>query len=170
MSSSVTGRVMKETHSGGVKVEGGQHIEPVVKKISSEGIPVMGHIGLMPQSILKYGGYRPRGTSEKEAQELVEDALCLEAAGAFAIVLEKIPAALGKIITAKLKIPTIGIGAGMHCSGQILVTYDMLGLVEDFNPRFVRRYASLTTIMKDAFSLYIDDVKSGKFPNESESY
>jgi 3-methyl-2-oxobutanoate hydroxymethyltransferase len=164
------GRVMKETLAHGVKVEGGSRVAGVVEKISGEGIPIMGHIGLMPQSILKYGGYRPRGTSEDEAQTIIDDAIALEQAGAFAIVLEKIPATLGKRITESVTIPTIGIGAGPHCSGQILVTHDMLGLFEDFRPRFVRRYAALADEMDRAFRLYIQDVKSGNFPNESESY
>jgi len=164
------GRVMKETSAGGVKVEGGRRVSAVVEKISGEGIPIIGHIGLMPQSILKYGGYRPRGTSDDEAAALIEDARQLEQAGAFAIVLEKIPATLGKRITESVSIPTIGIGAGPHCNGQILVTHDMLGLFEDFRPRFVRRYASLADDMDTAFRQYILDVKSGNFPNESESY
>jgi len=141
-----------------------------VEKISGEGIPIMGHIGLMPQSILKYGGYRPRGTSDSEADAIIQDAITLEEAGAFAIVLEKIPATLGKRITEAVTIPTIGIGAGPSCSGQILVTHDMLGLFEDFRPRFVRRYAALADEMDRAFRQYIQDVKSGNFPNESESY
>ncbi|MCZ7556841.1 MAG: 3-methyl-2-oxobutanoate hydroxymethyltransferase [Bacteroidia bacterium] len=164
------GRVMKETSAGGVKVEGGRRIAGVVEKMAGEGIPVMGHIGLMPQSILKYGGYLPRGTTEEEANELIDDAIILEQAGAFAVVLEKIPATLGKRITERLSIPTIGIGAGPNCSGQILVTHDMLGLFEDFRPRFVRRYASIADDMENAFRQYIQDVKSGTFPNESESY
>ena len=164
------GRVMKETQALGVKVEGGQQVANVIRKISSEGIPIMGHIGLMPQSILKYGGYRPRGTTAEEAEDLLQDAFAIQDAGAFAIVLEKIPAALAKSITDQLHIPTIGIGAGQHCSGQILVTYDMLGLFEDFRPRFVRRYAALTDEIQKAVKHYIDDVKSGSFPNESESY
>jgi 3-methyl-2-oxobutanoate hydroxymethyltransferase len=164
------GRVMKETLAHGVKVEGGQRVAKVVEKISGEGIPTMGHIGLMPQSILKFGGYRPRGTSEEEAEELVDDAIALQEAGAFAIVLEKIPATLGARITERISIPTIGIGAGVQCSGQILVTHDMLGLFEDFRPRFVRRYAALADAMDEAFRQYIQDVKSGHFPNESESY
>jgi 3-methyl-2-oxobutanoate hydroxymethyltransferase len=164
------GRVMKETQAGGVKVEGGQRVAAVVEKISGEGIPVMGHIGLMPQSILKYGGYRPRGTTDDEATLLIDDALALEQAGAFAIVIEKIPAAVGARITEQLRIPTIGIGAGPHCNGQILVSHDMLGLFEDFRPRFVRRYASVADDMERAFREYINDVKSGGFPNESESY
>jgi 3-methyl-2-oxobutanoate hydroxymethyltransferase len=164
------GRIMKETGSLGVKVEGGRRVAGVIEKISGEGIPIMGHIGLMPQSILKYGGYRPRGKSDEEAAELIEDAVVLQDAGAFAIVLEKIPAQLAKTITDKIHIPTIGIGAGPHCSGQILVTPDMLGLVEDFRPRFLRLYASLTEICNTAFLRYIEDVKAGQFPNESESY
>ena len=164
------GRVMKETLAHGVKVEGGRRAAKVVEKISGEGIPIVGHIGLMPQSILKFGGYRPRGTTDDEADELVKDAEALQEAGAFAIVLEKIPATLGKRITEAIDIPTIGIGAGPHCSGQILVTQDMLGLFEDFRPRFVRRYASLADDMDRAFRQYIHDVKTGTFPNESESY
>jgi 3-methyl-2-oxobutanoate hydroxymethyltransferase len=165
-----TGRVMKETQSIGVKVEGGRRVAAVVEKISGEGIPVMGHIGLMPQSILKYGGYRPRGTSEDEAAQMLDDAAALQDAGAFAIVLEKIPAALGRVITERLNIPTIGIGAGPHCSGQILVTHDMLGLFEEFRPRFVRRYAELSSELDRIFRQYIGDVKSGSFPNDTESY
>lgn len=164
------GRVMKETLAHGVKVEGGVRIAGMVEKVAGEGIPVMGHIGLMPQSILKFGGYRPRGTNEEEADALVQDALALQEAGAFAIVLEKIPATLGTRITEQLSIPTIGIGAGQHCSGQILVTHDMLGLFEDFRPRFVRRYAALAEEMDRAFRQYIHDVKASTFPNESESY
>lgn len=164
------GRVMKETLAHGVKAEGGVRIAGMVEKVAGEGIPVMGHIGLMPQSILKFGGYRPRGTNEEEADALVQDALALQEAGAFAIVLEKIPATLGKRITEQLSIPTIGIGAGQHCSGQILVTHDMLGLFEDFRPRFVRRYAAIADEMERAFRQYIHDVKASTFPNESESY
>ena len=164
------GRIMKETNALGVKVEGGRRVAKVVEKVSGEGIPIIGHIGLMPQSILKYGGYRPRGTSEQEAAELIDDAIALEEAGAFAVVIEKIPATLAQRITDLLHIPTIGIGAGAHCSGQILVTHDMLGLFEDFRPRFVRRYAALTEEMERAFRAYISDVKSGTFPNDSESY
>ena len=164
------GRVMKETLAHGVKVEGGVRIAGMVEKVAGEGIPVMGHIGLMPQSILKFGGYRPRGTNEEEAEALVQDALALQEAGAFAVVLEKIPATLGKRITEQLSIPTIGIGAGQNCSGQILVTHDMLGLFEDFRPRFVRRYAAIADEMDRAFRQYIHDVKASTFPNESESY
>ena len=164
------GRIMKETSAGGVKIEGGENLAPVVEKISREGIPIMGHIGLMPQSIHKYGGYRPRGTTDDEAQTLLRDAKVLEEAGAFAIVLEKIPARLAEQITASIKIPTIGIGAGPHCDGQVLVSYDMLGLFEDFRPRFVRRYIHLAEIIQQAFTQYVDDVKKNSFPNELESY
>ena len=164
------GRIMKETQAGGVKIEGGERVAKVAEKISGEGIPVMGHIGLMPQSIHKYGGYKPRGTTEDEARTLMNDAKVLQDAGAFAIVLEKIPADLAKKITESIQIPTIGIGAGIHCDGQILVSYDMLGLFEDFRPRFVRRYVHLTEILEKAFRDYIKDVKGNLFPNESESY
>lgn len=164
------GRIMKETRAGGVKIEGGEQQANVVAKISAEGIPVMGHIGLMPQSIHKYGGYRPRGTTEEEANAILDDARALEQAGAFAIVLEKIPADLARTITAAIDIPTIGIGAGIHCDGQILVSADMLGLFEDFRPRFVRRYIHLTEILDTVFRQYIHDVKESSFPNESESY
>ncbi|MAT39704.1 MAG: 3-methyl-2-oxobutanoate hydroxymethyltransferase [Ectothiorhodospiraceae bacterium] len=164
------GKIMKETRSGGVKVEGGKRVAKVVEKISGEGIPTMGHVGLLPQSILKYGGYQPRGRTEEEAQEIIEDAIALEEAGAFAVVIEKVPADLGKRITEALTIPTIGIGAGPDCSGQILVTHDMLGLYEDFQPRFVRKYATLNDEISKAVSQYIEDIKNRSFPNESESY
>lgn len=164
------GRIMKETHAGGVKIEGGERVAAVIEKISGEGIPVMGHIGLMPQSIHKYGGYKPRGTNEDEAKAILNDAKILEESGAFAIVLEKIPADLARDITRSVTVPTIGIGAGIHCDGQILVSYDLLGLIEDFHPRFVRRYAHLAEVMSDAFREYVRDVKGNTFPNESESY
>jgi len=164
------GRIMKETRAGGVKVEGGQRVAKVVEKIAGEGIPTMGHVGLLPQSILKYGGYQPRGKDAVEAQEIIDDALALQEAGAFAVVIEKVPAELGKRITDALTIPTIGIGAGPHCSGQILVTHDMLGLYEDFRPRFVRLYASINKEITKACQGYIADVKHRNFPNDSESY
>lgn len=164
------GRIMKETRSGGVKVEGGKRVAKVVEKIAGEGIPTMGHVGLLPQSILKYGGYQPRGRSNEEAEEIIQDAIALEQAGAFAVVIEKVPADLGRRITEALTIPTIGIGAGPHCSGQILVSHDMLGLYEDFRPRFVRQYAALAEAQSKAFGEFIADVKNRNFPNESESY
>ncbi len=164
------GRVLKETCAEGVKLEGGSEIIDVVEKLTKIGIPVMGHLGLTPQSIHKFGGYDVRGTDEKEAEKILNDAKALERAGVFAIVLEKIPSKLAKQITESLSIPTIGIGAGPHCDGQVLVVYDMLGLFEEFKPKFVRRYAELSKIIKNAFENYIRDVKDGKFPDESESY
>ncbi len=164
------GRVLKETCAEAVKLEGGSEIIDVVRKLTSIGIPVMGHLGLTPQSIHKFGGYDVRGVDEKEAEKILNDAKTLEEAGAFAIVLEKIPSELAKKVTESVSIPTIGIGAGPHCDGQVLVVYDMLGLFEEFKPKFVRRYAELSKIIKTAFENYIHDVKSGKFPDESESY
>lgn len=164
------GDIMKETNVNAVKLEGGGKIADAVALITSNGIPVMGHLGLTPQSINQFGSYRARGTNEKEAEEIYNDALAIEAAGAFAIVLEKIPAALAKKITEALSIPTIGIGAGPHCDGQILVYTDMLGLTTDFSPRFVRRYAMMAEEVKNFTSEYIKDIKSNDFPNESESY
>jgi 3-methyl-2-oxobutanoate hydroxymethyltransferase len=164
------GRIMKETHAGAVKVEGGKRIAETVKKITENGIPVMGHIGLTPQSIHQFGGYQERGKNKDEADELLSDAKIIEEAGAFAVVLEKIPAKLAKKITSSLQIPTIGIGAGIHCDGQILVTPDMLALNVDFNPRFVRHYANLAEQISRAIGQYISDVKKGKFPSEEESY
>lgn len=164
------GRIMKETSAGGVKLEGGKRVAKAIKKITRDGIPVMGHIGLTPQSIHQFGSYRERGRSEEEAAELLEDAKVVEEAGAFALVLEKIPAQLAKRITESVSIPTIGIGAGPHCDGQILVTPDMLGLNLDFHPRFVRRYAELANNLSDAVKRYIKDIKEKNFPSEEESY
>lgn len=164
------GDIMKETNVNAVKLEGGGRIADAVALITSNGIPVMGHLGLTPQSINQFGSYRARGTNEKEAEEIYNDALAIEAAGAFAVVLEKIPADLAKKITEALSIPTIGIGAGPHCDGQILVYTDMLGLTTDFSPRFVRRYATMADEVKHFTSEYIKDIKSNDFPNESESY
>lgn len=164
------GRVMKEVGAGGVKFEGGRRIEELVSKSVQAGIPVMGHIGLTPQSIHQFGGYQPRGKTDKEHASLIDDAKSLERAGAFAVVLEKIPLELAKEITSSIRIPTIGIGAGMHCDGQILVISDLLGLTEEFNPRFVRRYAKLGESIRNCASQYAEDVRAGKFPNEEESY
>ena len=164
------GRIMKETSAGGVKLEGGKRVAKAVKKITRDGIPVMAHIGLTPQSIHQFGSYRERGRDETEAAELLEDAKVVEEAGAFALVLEKIPAELAKQITESVSIPTIGIGAGPHCDGQILVTPDMLGLNVDFHPRFVRRYAELASELSNAVKKYIKDVKEKNFPSEEESY
>ncbi|HEY6907487.1 MAG TPA: 3-methyl-2-oxobutanoate hydroxymethyltransferase [Ignavibacteriaceae bacterium] len=164
------GRIMKETSAGGVKLEGGKRVAKTIKKITRDGIPVMGHIGLTPQSIHQFGSYRERGRSEEEAAELLEDAKVVEESGAFALVLEKIPAQLAKSITESVSIPTIGIGAGPHCDGQILVTPDMLGLNTDFHPRFVRRYAELAENLSAAVKGYIKDIREKNFPSEEESY
>jgi 3-methyl-2-oxobutanoate hydroxymethyltransferase len=164
------GRIMKESGCDAVKMEGGDYIAETVRRVVEIGIPVMGHLGLTPQSINKFGSYKTRGTEKGEADKIFSDALLLEKAGCFAIVLEKIPAKLGTKISKALKIPTIGIGAGPNCDGQVLVTHDMLGLVEEFKPRFVRRYASMAVDTKDAFRRYMKDVKDGKFPTVNESY
>ncbi|MGB9913338.1 MAG: 3-methyl-2-oxobutanoate hydroxymethyltransferase, partial [Candidatus Kapaibacteriota bacterium] len=165
------GRIMKETGCGGVKLEGASDIIlQAVRRMTESGIPVMGHVGLTPQSIHKFGSYRARGKDPDEAESIFRDAVNLEQAGAFAVVLEKIPSELAKRITQTLKIPTIGIGAGPYCDGQILVYTDMVGLTIDFNPRFVRRYAHLYDTILDACKKYADDVRSLNFPNESESY
>ncbi|WP_234571452.1 3-methyl-2-oxobutanoate hydroxymethyltransferase [Rhodohalobacter sp. 614A] len=164
------GRMMKEAGAHAIKLEGGKSVSSTVKRIVDAGIPVMGHLGLTPQSIYKFGTYKVRAKEEQEAKELVEDAKALEDAGAFSIVLEKIPSDLAKKVTESLSIPTIGIGAGPHCDGQVLVIHDMLGLNKDFSPRFLRRYEDLHSKMTDAVSHYISDVKSGDFPNENEQY
>ena len=164
------GRVMKETGCDAVKLEGGERIADTVRHLVKIGIPVMGHLGLTPQSINIFGTYVTRGTDKKEAAQILSDAKILEQAGCFSIVLEKIPAALAKKVTSSLKIPTIGIGAGTHCDGQILVTYDMLGMMEEFHPRFVRKYLNLSEEIKNAFRSYIKDIKEKKFPSQSESY
>lgn len=164
------GRIMKETSAGGVKLEGGKRVAKAIKKITRDGIPVMGHIGLTPQSIHQFGSYRERGRDEEEASELMEDAKVVEEAGAFALVLEKIPAGLARKITESISIPTIGIGAGPYCDGQILVTPDMLGLNVDFHPRFVRRYSELANEVSIAVKKYIKDIKEKNFPSEEESY
>jgi 3-methyl-2-oxobutanoate hydroxymethyltransferase len=164
------GRIMKETSAGGVKLEGGKRVAKAIKKITRDGIPVMGHIGLTPQSIHQFGSYRERGRNEEEALELMEDARVVEEAGAFALVLEKIPSGLARKITESVSIPTIGIGAGPHCDGQILVTPDMLGLNVDFHPRFVRKYAELADEVSGAVKKYIKDIKEKNFPSEEESY
>ncbi len=164
------GRMMKEAGAHAVKLEGGKTITKTVKKIVDAGIPVMGHLGLTPQSIYKFGTYKVRAKEEEEAEQLITDAKKLEQAGVFSIVLEKIPSPLAKRVTDELSIPTIGIGAGPHCDGQVLVTHDMLGLNKDFSPRFLRRYADLHTEMSGAVNRYITDVKEGDFPNENEQY
>lgn len=164
------GRLMKEAGASAVKLEGGRRVLDIVAHISEAGIPVMGHLGLTPQSIHQFGSYRTRGTDKKEAEQILRDAKDLEKAGCFAIVLEKIPADLARIITESLTIPTIGIGAGIHCDGQILVYTDMLGITNEFQPRFVRRYDVLRERMLDAVGRYIADVRSGSFPSDEESY
>ena len=164
------GRMMKEAGAHAIKMEGGKSIIGTVKKIVDAGIPVMGHLGLTPQSIYKFGTYKVRATDEEEAQDLINDAKLLQEAGCFSLVLEKIPAKLAERVTKELDIPTIGIGAGGGCDGQVLVLHDMLGLNKGFNPRFLRRYADLHSTMTDAVQQYISDVKSQDFPNEEEQY
>lgn len=163
-------RIMKETGAHAIKLEGGVEIVDSVKRIVSAGVPVMGHLGLTPQSIYKFGTYTVRAKEEAEATKLKEDALLLQEAGCFALVLEKIPAALTKEVTESLHIPTIGIGAGPHCNGQVLVMHDMLGLNQGFKPRFLRQYLDMYSQVKTAVGQYIADVKSGDFPNEKEQY
>ncbi len=163
-------RIMKESGAHAVKLEGGENVKESVERILSAGIPVMGHLGLVPQSIYKFGTYEVRAREQAEAEQLYKDALLLEKLGCFAIVLEKIPAELGKKVASTLKIPVIGIGAGKYVDGQVLVTHDMLGMTTEFSPRFLRRYANLYETMTNAFRQYIKDVKSGGFPNEKEQY
>ena len=163
-------RIMKESGGHTVKLEGGDEVLDSVRKIVSAGIPVMGHLGLTPQSINKFGTYVVRATEEAEADKLRKDALKLQEAGAFAIVLEKIPAQLAAEVSRSLQIPTIGIGAGMHCDGQVLVMHDMLGINTEFKPRFLRQYLNLHEQITGAVQQYIRDVKEVKFPNESEQY
>jgi len=165
------GRIMKETGCNAVKLEGGSNIVvEATSKMTEAGIPVMGHLGLTPQSINQFGSYRARGKDVNEAESIYNDAHLLQEAGAFAIVFEKIPAELGKKISESLTIPTIGIGAGPYCDGQILVWTDMLGLTVDFSPRFVRRYANLNEIMLNSTKKYGEDIRKGEFPNDKESY
>ncbi len=163
-------RIMKETEADAVKLEGGEEILESVQRILSAGIPVMGHLGLTPQSIHKFGTYNVRAKEAAEAEKLVRDAHLLSEAGCFAVVLEKIPAALAARVTKEIPIPTIGIGAGGGTDGQVLVIHDMLGINKGFSPRFLRRYADLHEVMTDAVSRYIADVKSCDFPNEQEQY
>lgn len=162
-------RIMKETGAGAVKLEGGMESEESIKRILSAGIPIMGHLGLTPQSINKFGTYAVRAKDDEEASRLVEDAYLLQELGCFAIVLEKIPASLTSRIVSEIKIPIIGIGAGA-ADGQVLVMHDMLGITQEFSPRFLRRYADLDAVITDAVTNYIGDVKSGDFPNEQERY
>lgn len=163
-------RIMKESGAHAIKMEGGEFIIDSVKRILSAGIPVMGHLGLTPQSIYKFGTYAVRATEDQESEMLISDAHLLQNAGCFALILEKIPSALGEKVSKALEIPVIGIGAGNGCDGQVLVTHDMLGINKEFSPRFLRRYANLYDVMLGAFTSYIHDVKSGDFPNENECY
>jgi len=164
------GRILKETTIDAVKIEGGEEMAATVNRLVSIGIPVMGHLGLTPQHIKQFGGYTVQGRSAEHANRLLNDARALQDAGAFAIVLEKIPISLAKQISEHLKIPTIGIGAGPFCDGQILVTPDMLGLFEKFKPKFVRQYANLAEVVKKAGSQYLHDVKENRFPAAEESF
>ncbi len=163
-------RIMKESGAHAVKLEGGIEIRESVERILSAGVPVMGHLGLTPQSIYKFGTYTVRAKANEEAKKLLEDAMLLDQIGCFSVVLEKIPADLTKLVTDQISIPTIGIGAGPHASGQILVLHDVLGINSEFKPRFLRRYADLSTIMEDAISNYVSDVKEASFPSQAESY
>ena len=163
-------RIMKESGSHAVKLEGGAEIVESIERILTAGIPVMGHLGLTPQSIYKFGTYSVRAKEEDEAAQLLEDAKAIEAAGCFSIVFEKIPADLAASVSAQLNIPTIGIGAGADCDGQVLVLHDMLGITKDFSPRFLRRYADLGDSIDGAVKQYITDVRNKDFPNENESY
>ncbi len=163
-------RIMKESGAHAVKLEGGAEVEESIRRILMAGIPVMGHLGLMPQSIYKFGTYTVRAREEAEANKLREDARLLDALGCFAVVLEKIPAQLAKEVSESIDIPTIGIGAGQYTDGQVLVTHDMLGITKGFHPRFLRRYLELFALIEDATRRYIEDVKERRFPNESEQY
>ena len=163
-------RIMKESGGHAVKLEGGKEIKDSIKKILNAGIPVMGHLGLTPQSIYKFGTYSVRAKEEEEAEKLLKDAKLLERLGCFAIVLEKIPAKLAEKVAEELCIPVIGIGAGNGADGQVLVLHDMLGMTHEFNPRFLRRYMNLFESMTNAIGLYVSDVKSSEFPNNEEQY
>ncbi len=163
-------RIMKESGAHAVKLEGGSEVEESIKRIIDSGVPVMGHLGLTPQSIYKFGTYSVRAKEKEEIKKLKLDAIKLEKAGCFAIVLEKIPAQLAKEITKSVKVPIIGIGAGLDVDGQVLVMHDMLGINSEFNPRFLRRYSDLANIINEAVSHYINDVKTKKFPNKNEEY
>ena len=164
------GRLMKEGRAGAVKLEGGVRVAEQIRAIVQAGIPVMGHIGLTPQSINVFGGFKVQGKSEEAARALLADAKAVEEAGAFAVVIEAVPAALAQMITDAVSIPTIGIGAGAGCDGQILVYQDMLGMFSDFTPKFVKRYANVGEVMREAFANYAAEVVSGAFPTEEHTY
>lgn len=163
-------RIMKESQADGLKIEGGEEMLPSIRKILAAGIPVMGHLGLTPQSVHQFGGYGLRAKEEAEAAKLLRDAKLLDEAGCFALTLEKIPAELARTVTAAVSMLTIGIGAGNGCDGQVLVVHDMLGMNKGFKPKFLRRYADLHAVMSEAVSNYVADVRSGDFPNENEQY
>jgi 3-methyl-2-oxobutanoate hydroxymethyltransferase len=164
------GRFVQEGGADAVKLEGGERVAPAVRRIVEIGIPVMGHLGLTPQSLLAFGGYRVQGKGQGEAERLVAEARLLEQCGCFAMVLEGIPAALGEAVSRAVGVPTIGIGAGVGCDGQVLVSHDLLGLTQGRLPKFVRRYADVAGTMRDAFSRYVADVKARRFPADEESY
>jgi 3-methyl-2-oxobutanoate hydroxymethyltransferase len=164
------GRFLKETDAQGVKLEGGREVAEVTRRITAAGIPVMSHLGLTPQSIQQFGGFKVQGRGDEAARRIIEDARILEEAGAFSLVLECVPAELAREITAAAGIPTIGIGAGVNCDGQVLVTNDMLGTFERFTPRFVKKYANLSVQMKEAVGQYIAEVRSGAFPGKEHSF
>ncbi len=163
-------KIMKETGAHAIKLEGGEEVADSIKRIVSAGIPVMGHLGLTPQSINKFGSYVVRAKEDAEAEKLKKDSIILEQAGCFGVVLEKIPAMLAKEVTESINIPTIGIGAGKYCDGQVLVMHDMLGINSEFKPRFIRQYLNLEALIKEAARQYAADVKGNDFPNEQESY
>lgn len=163
-------RVLKETGADGIKMEGGRQIVPLVKKLTAAGVPVMAHLGLTPQSVNQFGGYGLRAKEEAEAQQLLEDSLALEEAGCFSLLYEKIPAALGARVTRSVKVPTIGIGAGGEMDGQVLVLQDMLGMTQGFQPKFLRRFADLGNVIKEATQQYIAAVKDNSFPSKDEQY
>lgn len=164
------GRILQEGGAGAVKLEGGEHMAETTRQIVRCGIPVMGHIGLTPQSVHQLGGYRVQGKTAKTASQLVRDAQALEDAGVFSIVLESVPAPLSRLITERLSIPTIGIGAGPHCDGQVQVLHDFMGMFTDFRPRHAKRFASVAEVLKDATSRYVKEVQSRAFPSEKESF
>ena len=163
-------RIMKESEAHAIKLEGGEEISESVRRIINAGIPVMGHLGLTPQSIYQFGTYKVRAKEDAEAEKLIHDAKLLEELGCFALVLEKIPADLAKKVTESISIPTIGIGAGPHCDGQVLVYHDMVGMNKGFSPKFLRCYLDLYTEITGAVSTYVQDVKNKNFPNDKESY
>lgn len=163
-------RIMKESGAHAIKLEGGKEIEKSIKRIINAGIPVMGHLGLTPQSIYQFGTYKVRAKEEAEAEKLISDAKLLEELGAFSVVMEKIPAQLAKKVTESISIPTIGIGAGANCDGQVLVVHDMLGMTHEFKPKFLRQYLNLYDEITNAVQKYVSDVKNVDFPNENEQY